>query len=375
VAIVSIDFGGPWLARIADREDARRLTMPDEPYLQRNPRAPDFGVVVFRGSRELNRDAIARSMYACLALDRLCRAQLFDWIVDVGGVPAPLDFWTAKEVKKFVLGETLTFFPRVPPSSQSYPFFAMIFGTFPPDALGTVREEGRATYRQSDFDPTVSRQFAGMTTEELSRVWPDCENADRLLRIGLAHRMDGVKNRHRLNVARQGPQDHPHLSWRVRLLPLLGHDELYQRFHHDEPWDSPHNKRLIAEMPECYLAPGRQNNGTTTYQAVAGPGTVFGTPSDPLRSYPAIDSATIALVEVTADGAVPWTAPRDWQFNPDDPTSGLKIDDQTKTFRASTYSLSRTARTVRADLDLETLRRLFAPRDGVRVDPKKVFAN
>ena len=38
----------------------------------------------------------------------------------------------------------------------------------------------------------------------------------------------------------------PVLSWRVAILPSLGHGELFKEFHLDEPWDSPHNKPLIA---------------------------------------------------------------------------------------------------------------------------------
>ena len=44
----------------------------------------------------------------------------------------------------------------------------------------------------------------------------------------------------------------PLLSWRVHLLPLLGEKKLYKEFHLDEPWDSDHNKKLIAQMPEVF---------------------------------------------------------------------------------------------------------------------------
>ena len=47
-----------------------------------------------------------------------------------------------------------------------------------------------------------------------------------------------------------GPDGQPNLSWRVALLPYLDHPDLYEAFHHDEPWDSPHNKALIARMPD-----------------------------------------------------------------------------------------------------------------------------
>ncbi len=50
----------------------------------------------------------------------------------------------------------------------------------------------------------------------------------------------------------------PLLSWRVAILPFLEQDALYKQFHLDEPWDSAHNKTLIARMPPVYRSPGRR---------------------------------------------------------------------------------------------------------------------
>ena len=40
-------------------------------------------------------------------------------------------------------------------------------------------------------------------------------------------------------------QPTPLLSWRVEILPYLGHHALYKQFRRDEPWDSEHNRKLI----------------------------------------------------------------------------------------------------------------------------------
>ena len=42
---------------------------------------------------------------------------------------------------------------------------------------------------------------------------------------------------------------------------------MYQEFHLDEPWDSEHNKALIAKMPKVYAAPGSKvaNEFKTVY--------------------------------------------------------------------------------------------------------------
>src|SRR5262245_3961507 len=41
-------------------------------------------------------------------------------------------------------------------------------------------------------------------------------------------------------------------SWRVELLPYLEEEVLYNEFHLDEPWDSPHNKGFLKTTPRCY---------------------------------------------------------------------------------------------------------------------------
>ena len=47
----------------------------------------------------------------------------------------------------------------------------------------------------------------------------------------------------------------PLLSWRVAILPSLGYQSLYNRFRLDEPWDSPHNRALLSQMPAEFACP------------------------------------------------------------------------------------------------------------------------
>jgi hypothetical protein len=46
------------------------------------------------------------------------------------------------------------------------------------------------------------------------------------------------------------------LSWRVAILPYMEEKALFDRFRLDEPWDSPHNIKLLEEMPEQFRCPG-----------------------------------------------------------------------------------------------------------------------
>jgi hypothetical protein len=82
------------------------------------------------------------------------------------------------------------------------------------------------------------------------------ETEQRLRRIVLAMRVYAGDNGGRLPpAALRDSGGVPLLSWRVLLLPYLGHDDLYRRFHLDEPWDGPHNRLLLPEMPEVYAPP------------------------------------------------------------------------------------------------------------------------
>lgn len=119
-------------------------------------------------------------------------------------------------------------------------------------------------------------------------------------------------------VASYAADGKPLLSWRVHLLPYLGHQELYKQFRLNEPWDSPHNVSLLPKLPECYRLPqyGRQAPwGGTFYQLIVGPGAVFEIGKQ--ATLPQIDargrtSSTIILG--IALEAVPWTKPADLVF-------------------------------------------------------------
>lgn len=124
----------------------------------------------------------------------------------------------------------------------------------------------------------------------------------------------------------------PLLSWRVLILPYLEQNALYEQFHLDEPWDSPHNKTLISKMPPIFLDPSSKltaADGKTHYLGVRGEGLFFDG-SDKGRKFASIrdgSSNTIAFVQVDDEAAVPWTKPEDWTPSDSDlmkPFDGLR---------------------------------------------------
>ncbi len=119
----------------------------------------------------------------------------------------------------------------------------------------------------------------------------------------------------------------PILSWRVAILPFLDiHRDarLYRKFRLDEPWDSPHNKALLKEMPPEFAPVARKDVPpySTYYQGFVGPGTLFdgevGT-----RIADVTDGVGSTLMVAEAAEPVPWTKPEDLPFDKGKPLPKL----------------------------------------------------
>ena len=67
----------------------------------------------------------------------------------------------------------------------------------------------------------------------------------------------------------------------------------------------------------------------STFLAPVGEDTVFGH-TTPTKMSDIADgvSQTIVLVEVVPERAVPWTAPTDYEFDPDNPAVGIQVGDE-----------------------------------------------
>jgi hypothetical protein len=120
-----------------------------------------------------------------------------------------------------------------------------------------------------------------------------------------------------------GKDGKPLLSWRVMILPFIEQDQLYKQFHLDEPWDSAHNKKLLAQMPKVYVMPNSKETTKTFYQCFVGKGAFFEGKKG--RKFPAefTDGTSNTIMCVEAANPVPWTKPEDLPFNPDKPLPKL----------------------------------------------------
>lgn len=160
------------------------------------------------------------------------------------------------------------------------------------------------------------------------------------------------------------------LSWRVLILPYLDQKALYDQFHLDEAWDSPHNKALIAKMPAIYessnLTAEQQKQGMTTFLVPVGPKTVFGQSAGVrIRDITDGTSNTIMIVDAMTDRATVWTKPDDLPFDPDNPWLGLE-QNGVKQFRATFCDGS--VRRLGETTTVVNLRRYFQMNDGEVID-------
>ena len=116
---------------------------------------------------------------------------------------------------------------------------------------------------------------------------------------------------------------HP-VSWRVKILPFIEQNNLYEMYRMDEPWDSEHNLQILDKMPTVYRSPNSKAGANeTTYLVIGGRNGIFGKDEAGNAIETKIGqitdgtSNTIMIVAAGDDLAVPWTKP-DEGIDPDD---------------------------------------------------------
>src|SRR4051812_19453576 len=168
---------------------------------------------------------------------------------------------------------------------------------------------------------------AGAVAPPLVRESHKNQCREQLKRLGLALQEYHDRHNHFPAAAITDRAGKPLLSWRVAILPELGYRSLYDRFHLDEPWDSPHNRALAAEMPPVLACPslGDRRGFVTGYQVVVGPKpepTSVGTLFEWARGVEireVLDGTSNTIMVVETDRAIPWSQPDDHSFDRDGP--------------------------------------------------------
>jgi hypothetical protein len=293
----------------------------------------------------------------------------------------------------------------------TYPFFPVLFHMatahlrderfdIPPGLLpsaGAIRRHLRpsvsAVWRTPHGIESESRQSlpggAGMSTlpvalgllipavQKVREAAQRINSANNLKQIGIA-----MHNYHDTNgtfppAAITSEDGKPLLSWRVAILPYLEQQALYKEFHLDEPWDSPHNMKLLERMPKVYFNPRRgltSELGSTYYQVFVskrepGERSVFqeGGPSASLTAITNTDGTAYTWLAIEADEATPWTKPGDIPYSPKRPLPRLG-----RLYPGGYMALfaDGSVRTMRPNLPERVIRALITFNDGVELSEK-----
>jgi hypothetical protein len=206
---------------------------------------------------------------------------------------------------------------RQPEGKRAVPHADRLLGAFKPRAQGD-----RVTMSMGDHQLTAALR---PVVSEARKASARMQSMNNLKQIVLAlHNYHDTYNGFPMQAI-YSKDGKPLLSWRVAILPFIEQQELYRQFHLDEPWDSEHNKKLIARMPAVFrssakLAPQHK----TTYVGVVGKKTMFpGAETVMFRDVTDGTSLTIFVVDTNDDHGVIWTRPEDLPYDVKDPVKAL----------------------------------------------------
>jgi RNA polymerase sigma factor (sigma-70 family) len=143
------------------------------------------------------------------------------------------------------------------------------------------------------------------------------QSARNLRQIGEALHKYHAEHKHFPPAAIYSKDGKPLLSWRVALLPQLGEENLYRQFKLDESWDSEHNKKLLAQMPQVYAPVAgvtTKEEHATFYRVFTGASTVF-EGQEGVKQEAITDGLSATILAVEAAQAVPWTRPQELPYD------------------------------------------------------------
>jgi hypothetical protein len=165
----------------------------------------------------------------------------------------------------------------------------------------------------------------------------------------------------------------PGLSWRVLILPYLGHQALYDSFDLTKPWNDPVNLALLGQMPEVFRSPADVAGGSVT-RYVVGTGTnlIFDGPTG-TRFNQITDGTSNTLMIGEAAATTAWTRPDDIAVGATPMLGGLGFSSITPGYTPFAFADGGMG-FLRNDIDTRVLLDLFVRNDGRVIDPAVVHS-
>jgi len=249
-----------------------------------------------------------------------------------------------------------------PPSKRGFPVaFLNGLTTFLPADIPA--EQFSRFVMHQDGKPADPNEFLGGVDLEVKPPWPFSDRkgvgaAEKMKSIDVAmhDHFDKYKRFPTAFASAYGP---PGLSWRVHILPFLGEEDLHSQFNLEEPWDSPHNIKLVDRMPDVYRLHGIDEN-RTVFHVFVGESTPLGQEK---RYQGPVDAYTIIAVMGTPETAAEWTKPGGIEFDPAEPFRHLaKVDGGYPVLIINPHRLRHGPRLLSAEASAETVENLVKVR-------------
>lgn len=250
-----------------------------------------------------------------------------DWVYLQGSLPPKIDGSVtiqtkepaqAQEIDRLwqAMMKSMKKWASEPYTSPNFKVFQQIASQLKPDVQGATWSLGASADRLKPMTQVLAESFAKNAGDEHNSK----KLRDMLIAMHNFHN-DFSRMPNQCTMSKEGK---PLLSWRVQLLPYLGHDHLYKEFKFDEPWDSEHNKKLLSKMPDIFKHPTAKNVPAdhTVYQVfyskkATKPGAAILEEGRMTLGMLTVQDGT-SNTFVATDGAakaVPWTKPEDLLFD------------------------------------------------------------
>ena len=110
---------------------------------------------------------------------------------------------------------------------------------------------------------------------------------------------------------------HAH-SWRIAILPYMEYQDLHEKYRFNEPWNSEHNAKITAEMPDVFRHPAQERDSTSSgIYLFTGESTAFQDGKEPEFGN-IIDGTSNTILAVQLNQDIHWAKPQDIEFPADD---------------------------------------------------------